>query len=69
MASTTATKRSRRGQQSVVLPLGLRHRVRVYAAYGGVEISALVEDALKTHLDRVDRERAAKGLPSIPPPE
>jgi hypothetical protein len=69
MASKTASNRSRRGQQSVQLPLGLRRRVRVYAAYGGVEISALVEDALTTHLARVDRERAAKGLPPIPPPE
>ena len=65
----TATNRSRRGQQSVVLPLGLRHRVRVHAAYGGVEISALVADALTTYLDRVDRDRVAKGLPPIPPPD
>ena len=69
MAMETATNRSRRGQQSVVLPLGLRRRVRVYAAYGGVEISALVEDALTSHLDSVDRERAARGLPPIPPPD
>ena len=69
MASKTASNRSRRGQQSVQLPLGLRRRVRVYAAYGGVEISALVEDALNTYLARVDRERAAKGLPPIPPPD
>jgi hypothetical protein len=69
MERRTATRRSRRGQQSVQLPLALRHRVRVYAAYGGVEISTLVEDAPTGYLDRVDRERAEKGLPPIPPPE
>jgi hypothetical protein len=69
MAHRTVTNRSRRGQQSVQLSLGLRHRVRVYAAYGDVEISALIEDALTSYLERVDRERAAKGLPPIPPPE
>jgi hypothetical protein len=58
-----------RATQSVMLSPELRQRLRVWAAFRGVEISELVEDAVARLLDELDRTRAAKGLAPIPRPE
>lgn len=47
----------------------LRQRLRVWAAFRGVEISQMVEEAVARHLDRLDQERASQGLAPIPRPD
>ena len=64
-----AATRPLRATQSVMLSPALRQRLRVWAAFRGVEISHLVEEAVARHLDELDRERAEKGLAPIPRPE
>jgi hypothetical protein len=61
--------RSSRSSQSVKLPTQLRKRPRLWAALSDREISQIVEESVSTHLDRLERERAERGLPSLPPPE
>ena len=68
-APPRADPRPARATQSVMLSPGLRQRLRVWAAFRGVEISQLVEEAVARHLDGLDRERAERGLAPIPRPE
>ena len=68
-AESTQGTRPARTTQSVMLSPGLRQRLRVWAAFRGVEISQLVEEAVERHLDELDRGREDRGLPPIPRPE
>jgi hypothetical protein len=61
--------RPARATQSVMLSPALRQRLRVWAAFRGVEISQLVEEAVARHLDALDRERESRGLAPIPRPD
>ena len=63
------TGRRARLTQSVMLSPELRQRLRVWAAFRGVEISELVEEAVARRLGELDREREARGLPPIPRPD
>lgn len=56
--------------QSVRLPPQLRKRLRMWAAFKDVEISEIVEEAVKAHLNKLDRQREKKGFaPIIAPTE
>jgi predicted DNA-binding protein len=55
-----------RVSQGVKLPPDLHRRLRVCAALEGKQISQVVEEALRKHLDDVDRERRARGAGPIP---
>ena len=68
-AASTQGTRPARTTQSVMLSPELRQRLRVWAAFRGVEISQLVEEAVESHLDELDRDRETRGLPPIPRPE
>lgn len=54
--------------QSVRISPDLRARLRMWAAYQEKEISTVVEEAVATHLDALDRDRAAHGLDPMPCP-
>lgn len=58
-----------RRQQSVRLSQPLRRRLRLWAAFQDREISDLVEEAVTRYLDELEQERAARGLPLLPPPD
>lgn len=58
-----------RATQSVMLSPELRQRLRVWAAFRGIEISQLVEEAVERYLDELDGDREARGLAPIPRPE
>jgi len=68
-AAPAQAARPARTTQQVMLSLELRQRLRVWAAFRGVEISQLVEEAVERHLDELDRDREERGLAPIPRPE
>ncbi len=65
----TQDEKPPRAAQSVKLPEPLRQRLRLWAVFLNREISELVEEAVATRLDTLDRERAERGLPPLPQPE
>lgn len=58
-----------RASQSVKLPVQVRQRLRLWAAFLDQEISELVEEAVTKHLNELDQRRAQRGLPPLPEPE
>src|SRR5687767_7826042 len=58
-----------RAHQSIKLPLSLRRRLRLWAAFLDVEISELAEEGIGARLDELDAERRRRGLPPLPNPD
>ncbi len=55
-----------REKAQLFLERSVRRRLRMWAALLDLDLSEIVNDAVREHLDRLDAERAKRGLPPLP---
>jgi hypothetical protein len=64
--SVSAIQPELREKQAIYLPRSLRRRLRVWSAVLDRQISDLIAEAIGGYLERLEKERADRGLPPIP---
>jgi len=55
-----------RESATIWLPRSVRRRLRLWAAFQDRDMSDLVVEAIRLHLEALDRDRAERRLPPLP---